>query len=86
MATGVIYKGQWEANLKHRTGKGKQVWIDGSLYEGHWKNGKAHGIGRMIHADGDVFIGEWANDSCNGSGKYYHYEGAVYEGSWLNDK
>ena len=47
-------------------GKGKQVWIDGSIYEGHWKDGKAHGIGRMIHADGDIFEGEWVNDKAHG--------------------
>jgi hypothetical protein len=34
-----------------------QVWKDGSIYEGYWKNNLAHGYGRLIHTDGDVYIG-----------------------------
>ena len=29
-----VYFGQWLPDLKTRTGKGCQVWLDGSLYEG----------------------------------------------------
>jgi hypothetical protein len=29
--------------------------MDGSIYEGYWKENKAHGYGRLIHADGDVY-------------------------------
>jgi len=31
--------------------------MDGSVYEGYWKNNVAHGFGRLIHADGDVYVG-----------------------------
>ena len=34
-------------------GKDKQIWIDGSLYEGYWENNVPNGKGRLIHADGD---------------------------------
>ena len=34
LLTGVIYHGEWKSDLSTRFGKGKQVWIDGSLYEG----------------------------------------------------
>ena len=34
MTNGVIYHGQWTIDLKARTGFGRQVWLDGSLYEG----------------------------------------------------
>ena len=37
-----------------RDGRGVQIWLDGSRYEGYWKNNKANGRGRLIHADGDV--------------------------------
>lgn len=47
-----------------------QVWKDGSIYEGYWKNNLAHGYGRLIHTDGDVYIGEWKNDRANGKGTY----------------
>ena len=39
MQSGVIYEGQWTADLKMRIGRGRQVWLDGSLYEGQWTNG-----------------------------------------------
>ena len=55
MTSGVIYQGQWTADLKYRTGYGRQSWLDGSIYEGQWRNGQSHGLGRLIHADGDVY-------------------------------
>jgi len=36
-----------------RHGRGKQLWKDGSIYEGYWKNNMAHGKGRLIHSDAD---------------------------------
>lgn len=39
MKNGVIYAGQWTTDLKTRTGIGRLVWLDGSLYEGQWING-----------------------------------------------
>lgn len=42
--------------------QGRQVWKEGSYYEGYWKNSCAHGHGRLIHADGDYYEGEWDND------------------------
>jgi hypothetical protein len=35
---------------------GKQIWPDGSIYEGYWQNNTANGTGRLIHADGDAYI------------------------------
>lgn len=49
LTNGAIYIGQWSRDLRIRQGKGRQVWIDGSYYEGHWIEGKNHGIGRLIH-------------------------------------
>ena len=40
-----------------RCGKGKQIWPDGSMYEGWLQDNKANGKGRLIHADGDVYNG-----------------------------
>jgi len=36
-----VYEGQWLG--KARDGHGKQVWPDGSRYEGEWKDDKANG-------------------------------------------
>jgi hypothetical protein len=49
-----------------------QIWPDGSMYEGYWKNGKANGKGRLIHADGDVYVGLWKDDKADGFGIYSH--------------
>ncbi len=38
---------------------GKQLWSDGSIYEGEWQNGMANGKGRLIHADGDCYEGKF---------------------------
>ena len=51
------YEGQWSKGTGQRDGQGKQIWPDGSVYEGFWKGDKANGQGRLIHADGDVYEG-----------------------------
>ena len=33
-------------------GKGRLIHADGDLYEGDWKDDKAHGIGVYLHLDG----------------------------------
>lgn len=68
-----------------RHGKGKQIWPDGSVYEGFWSEDQADGYGRLVHADGDYYEGEWQNDKAHGKGKYVHPDGAYYEGDWVKD-
>jgi len=51
------YDGDWILGRDIRQGKGRQIWPDGSMYEGWWKDNKANGKGRLIHADGDVYDG-----------------------------
>ena len=80
-----IYVGEWSSKLE-RHGRGKQNWIDGSLYEGYWKHDRANGRGRLIHADGDVYEGEWKDDKASGIGKYIHIDASSYNGQWLEDK
>lgn len=63
-----------------REGRGKQVWPDGSFYEGFWLNDQANGRGRLIHADGDVYEGDWSHDKADGFGRYTHMDGAMYIG------
>lgn len=31
-----------------RSGRGKQLWRNGSAYEGYWKDNEAFGFGRFI--------------------------------------
>ena len=82
---GAEYEGEWD-EMGRKDGRGTQVWVDGSLYEGYWRADKANGRGRLIHADGDVYYGEWKDDKAHGYGKYHHTDGARYEGYWYEDK
>lgn len=95
LENGAMYEGEWAEESKkdktepfkeRRDGRGYQIWADGSLYEGYWKNDKANGRGRLIHADGDVYEGEWKDDKAHGFGRYMHTDGAQYEGYWKEDK
>lgn len=52
-----VYYGEWNVNTNQRYGRGIQTWIDGSRYEGYWKNDKANIRGKLIHADGDIYEG-----------------------------
>lgn len=63
---------------KTRDGRGKQIWPDGSMYEGFWRHDKANGKGRLIHSDGDVYEGDWVNDKAEGYGVYTHMDEAQY--------
>ena len=37
-------------------------YIDGDVYEGDWKDDKAHGYGFYNHTDGARYEGEWFED------------------------
>ena len=80
------YEGQWLRGQQVRQGQGKQIWPDGSMYEGYWLDNKANGKGRLIHADGDVYDGYWKDDKAHGQGTYSHLDGAEYRGHWFEDK
>mmetsp|Transcript_22718 Transcript_22718/g.21896 ORF Transcript_22718/g.21896 Transcript_22718/m.21896 type:complete len:119 (+) Transcript_22718:281-637(+) len=80
LENGARYEGEWNEETNKRDGRGYQIWADGSLYEGYWKNDKANGRGRLIHADGDVYEGQWKDDKAHGEGTYKHTDGAMYRG------
>lgn len=86
LENGARYRGQWNINSNQREGFGVQIWPDGSIYEGQWKDNKANGNGRLIHADGDIYDGHWVADKAEGYGDYKHLDGSRYEGEWLLDK
>ena len=41
-----IYYGEWSKNTNKRHGRGIQVWADGSIYEGYWKDDAANVKGK----------------------------------------
>jgi hypothetical protein len=81
-----IYFGEWNLSTDQKHGRGIQLWMDGSRYEGYWKNDRANIKGILYHADGDIYDGEWLNDKASGFGIYKHSDGAKYEGYWFEDK
>ena len=40
-------------------GKGRLIHSDGDVYEGFWKDDKAHGYGVYNHLDGARYEGNW---------------------------
>ena len=67
-------------------GEGKQVYPDGSVYVGQFKDGERHGRGTYTYAHGDVYEGEWQSDKKHGRGTYTYADGAVYEGEHQSGK
>lgn len=81
-----VYYGERSLSTNQRHGRGIQIWVDGSKFEGYWKNDKANIKGKLTHADGDIYEGEWFDDKAHGYGVYIHTDGAKYEGFWKEDK
>jgi hypothetical protein len=79
------YEGEWDKkkNLKH--GRGTQVFSDGKLFIGNFKNDLFSGRGRVIYPDGEAYTGEWKAGECHGKGTYHYTDGSKYEGDWKND-
>ena len=98
IGNGGTYLGEWYLNIlvkqyiikirigSSRQGKGVQIWPDGSIYEGYWRDNQANIKGRLIHSDGDIYEGGWVNDKAEGYGTYLHVDGAKYAGAWKDDK
>lgn len=84
LENGSKYEGEWlkTSGEEVRDGRGVLIWLDGSRYEGYWRDNQANGRGRLIHADGDVYEGQWLNDKAHGKGVYTHTDQSEYQGEW----
>ena len=60
-------------------------YIDGGLYQGHYKNTVRHGFGKFIYPDGDVYEGNWKAHAKHGSGKLTFANGDIYVGNMSDD-
>ena len=36
--------------------------VNGDIYQGSWKDGKANGFGVFVDTNGSMYQGEWNND------------------------
>jgi len=65
-------------------GRGVYVYIDGSKYEGEFKNGKLHGEGIWFYPDGEKYVGGFKNNYSHGLGTIYHLDGTQTNGEWVD--
>jgi hypothetical protein len=50
---------------------GRFDYLNGSIYEGNWRENKKHGKGKFVDTDGvSVYRGEWENDMKHGKGTF----------------
>ena len=84
-AAGAKYQGETNGDgLRH--GKGKITYIDGSTYDGEWKNGLRDGLGEQHYKDGSIYRGNWKADQQNGEGKIIKPDGEQVQASWEQGK
>ncbi|XP_044200850.1 alsin isoform X2 [Thunnus albacares] len=91
---GRIYTGEFKNGLED--GFGEFVAPNKTLnkndhYQGHWKDGKMHGLGTYRYASGEVYDGSFQDGMRHGhgmlrSGKLNTSSPSVFIGQWLQDK
>ena len=75
------YIGQHDSNFNSK-GFGKQIFKDGSKYEGEFKDNEAYGFGIFYSDDGDVYKGEWKNHTKEGIGLEFVDDELEYQGEF----
>ena len=81
--------GSYEGKINRsgqKDGYGIYRWIDGSIYEGEYKDDLRHGKGRFLWANGESYEGDYLNDERTGKGVYNWPDGSFYEGDFLAGK
>jgi hypothetical protein len=90
MHTGDVYEGNYIDEEKH--GIGRQIYIDGSIYEGEWHRGQRQGFGTITmigynsnsssnNSNNDyIYQGEWDHNIIHGKGYWKWYDGRCYIG------
>lgn len=67
-------------------GKGKEIWKEGSVYEGNYSLGMRTGPGQFVWPDGSSYKGNFLNNEMDGYGVYMWSNGNKYEGMWLQSQ
>jgi hypothetical protein len=55
----------------NQTGKGKEIYTNGIVYEGDFVCDEYKGKGKLTFPDGDIYDGDFLNDRCTGKGNKY---------------
>lgn len=80
----ILLLGQW-TNDK-RNGKGYERYKNSNVYEGDFKDGKAHGAGLFTWNTGETYDGQWEKGLKNGYGVWRGTEGEYYIGEWKDSR
>eukprot|EP00403_Amphidinium_massartii_P040584 CAMPEP_0178454220 /NCGR_PEP_ID=MMETSP0689_2-20121128/45236_1 /TAXON_ID=160604 /ORGANISM="Amphidinium massartii, Strain CS-259" /LENGTH=765 /DNA_ID=CAMNT_0020080127 /DNA_START=22 /DNA_END=2317 /DNA_ORIENTATION=- len=81
------YTGAWAKGKQE--GKGRQMWQDGRVYEGEFKQGLLDGHGRLEWQSTTgraVYEGDFSKNLRHGRGKYTWDDGRTYDGEWRAGK
>lgn len=58
--------------------------VNGDIYQGEWKDGKANGYGVFVDTNGSMYEGEWLNDQQHGYGtESWNYGKIRYTGEFV---
>lgn len=76
-----MYYGNFVNNC--RQGRGKFVYLDGSLYDGYWLQDRPNGMGRIVTKK-YYYQGEILNGKAHGIGRMEDSD-KIYSGKWFND-
>ena len=66
------------------SGRGTLGYIDGSRYEGAFRNGLPHGRGTFYYPNGEKYTGAFEKGVPHGKGALYKRNGNILEGQWLD--
>ena len=82
---GQVYYSPRRPRVALRQGRGKFWYVNGDVYEGHWRRNLPHGQGRLIYTSGAVYEGAFVSGRRHGAGVLTYASGDVYEGAWNDD-
>eukprot|EP00915_Cephaloidophora_sp_WS-2016_P000081 GHVH01000154.1.p1 GENE.GHVH01000154.1~~GHVH01000154.1.p1 ORF type:complete len:403 (+),score=74.21 GHVH01000154.1:97-1305(+) len=85
------YLGEWANGLKN--GRGKQMFVDGTIFEGIWVDGNANGQGKLeltgSGVDGSqpaTWTGMVRSNMADGPGVFVYPDKSTVEGTWAKDE
>ncbi len=68
-----LNEGNWVGTQKH--GQGTEIWPNGYIYKGEFKNSEWSGQGILTFPNGATYKGEWTNGFMNGEGTFTWSDG-----------
>lgn len=68
--------------MEVQDGHGMEKLVDGSVFEGQFKNGDKSGKGTFTWNTGGCYEGEFEANDMHGEGRYQWNDGRSYVGQW----